>query len=453
MRDLSDLSHTSIPLSGGGEVFVLDPGAIIGSESQAMLGALHSRNPGGIRNHLKLLAEKGSDKFMSTFYVGYGHKSIGDLGSASVFIEGVSMFVAKAVQDFPLYNGQEVSTRYVDYTNQRFLDPANTKKSAAILDAWRSFYLSGLEELIPVLKKRYPRAENEDEKIWGKAIKARAFDTLRAFLPAGASTNLVWTGPLRQFADRVPILRHHPLPEVRSVGNTIEKALLTAFPNSFSDKRYEATEQYLEETAEKYSYFDEENPPDFNFIDSINHARLAEYRGALASRPPKIELPYAVRDAGIAEFRFLLDFGSFRDIQRHRAISLRMPLLTSRHGFESWYLAELPDSLRERAEHTIQVQLAAIEKLNIPDTLKQYYLPMGFRVVVRFAGDLRALAYLVEIRATRFVHPTLRTRAVQMANKLKEVYGKDGLVLHLDPEPDRFDIKRGTHDIVVKNKA
>lgn len=450
MRDLSDLSHTSFPLSGGGEIFVLDPGATIGSESQAMLGALHSRNPGGIRSHLSILAEKGSDKFMSTFYVGYGHKSIGDLGSASVFIEGVSMLVAKAVQHFPLYNGQEVSTRYVDFSKQRFIDPAGTTQSAAILETWRSFYLSGLEELIPVLKERFPRSEDEDEKVWEKAVKARAFDTMRAFLPAAASTNLVWTGPLRQFADRIMILRHHPLPEVREVADTIEKALLIAYPNSFSDKRYDATETYLEKTEEKYAYFDEEGALDFAFIDSVNHERLAEYREALASRPPKIELPYAVRDAGSAEFRFLLDFGSFRDIQRHRAVSLRMPLLTAHHGFEPWYLSELPDALRERAEHTIKTQLAAIEMLGLPDTLKQYYLPMGFRTVVRFTGDLRALAYLVEIRATRFVHPTLRMRAVQMARKLQETYGNDGLVLHLDPEPDRFDVKRGTHDIVAK---
>jgi thymidylate synthase ThyX len=315
---------------------------------------------------------------------------------------------------------------------------------------WRAFYLSGLEEFIPVLRGRYSRGKDEDEKVWEKAIKARAFDTMRGFLPSGASTNLVWTGPLRQFADRVPILRHHPLPEVREVGETIEKALLKAFPNSFSDKRYDATEKYLEETGEKYAYFHDEHAVDFTFTDFVEHKRLAEYREALIRRPPKTELPYALRDAGVAECSFLLDFGSFRDIQRHRAISLRMPLLTDVHGFEPWYLSELPDPLRARAKETIKNQLAAIKKLGLPDTLRQYYLPMGFRTAVRFTGDLRALVYLVEIRATRFVHPTLRRRAVQIAQALQGAYEKDGLVLHLDPEPDRFDVKRGTHDIVSK---
>jgi len=67
---------------------------------------------------------------------------------------------------------------------------------------------------------------------------------------------------------------------------------------------------------------------------------------------------------------------------------------------------------------------------------------------VRLTGDLRALVYLVELRATRFVHPTLRKRARQMAKVLEERFGKDGMTLYLDTDPDRFDVKRGTHDIV-----
>ena len=83
-----------------------------------MLQALHSRSTGGIENHLQVLAEKGADNFMSKFYVGYGHKSIGDCGSVTVFIEGVSLLVCKAIQDTKLYSGQETSTRYVDFSQQ-----------------------------------------------------------------------------------------------------------------------------------------------------------------------------------------------------------------------------------------------------------------------------------------------------------------------------------------------
>lgn len=444
-----ELSHARVDLPGGGEVFVLDTGSTIGPEPQAMLAALHSRSPGGIRSHLSVLAERGSDKFMSTFYVGYGHKSVGDNATASVFIEGVSMLAAKAVQDFPLYNGQEVSTRYVDFSAQRFVDPVNTSASKALLERLRAFYLKGLDVLVPVLRKRFPRGEEENEKIYEKAIKARAFDIMRAFLPAGASTNLAWVGELRQFADRLPVLRNHPLPEVRAVADATEKALLKMFPNSFSDKRYPETEAHQELCGQLHTYYDESDFPVFSLTrDDIDRERLSEYRRALENRPNnKTELPYPIRECGVLEFRFLLDFGSFRDIQRHRPLTIRMPLVTARHGFEPWYLAELPEALRNEAEDLLAFHVSDVAGLDVSPKLSQYYLPMGFRTAVRLTADLRALVYLVELRSTRFVHPTLRKRARQMAAILSERFGGDGLRLHLDIEPDRFDVMRGTHDI------
>ena len=96
------LQHTCVKLSRG-EVIVLDTGAVIDAEATAMLQALHSRSTGGLRSHLKVLEKKGADNFMQSFYVGYGHKSIGDCGTTTVFIESVSMLAAKAIQDNPLY--------------------------------------------------------------------------------------------------------------------------------------------------------------------------------------------------------------------------------------------------------------------------------------------------------------------------------------------------------------
>jgi len=85
------------------------------------------------------LKKKGAEKFMKNFYVGYGHKSIGDCGNATIFVEGVSMLAAKAIQDWRLYSGQEASTRYVDFSQQAFFDPTNSKNGKNILEAWRNF--------------------------------------------------------------------------------------------------------------------------------------------------------------------------------------------------------------------------------------------------------------------------------------------------------------------------
>jgi hypothetical protein len=38
------------------------------------------------------------------------------------------MLVAKAIQDNKLYSGQEASTRYVDFSKQKFINVANSSE-------------------------------------------------------------------------------------------------------------------------------------------------------------------------------------------------------------------------------------------------------------------------------------------------------------------------------------
>ena len=81
----------------------------------------------------------------------------------------------------------------------------------------------------------------------------------------------------------------------------------------------------------------------------------------------------------------------------------------------------------------------------------QYYVPMGFRVPCRVSGDLAALVYLVELRSTVFVHPTLQTVAKEMAKILENEFSSSGLRLHVDwNEAGRFDVRRGKQDIQFK---
>lgn len=449
-RSIEDLKHAERNLRSGGQVIVLNTGALIDPEAEAMLQALHSRSTGGLKSHLEKLIEKGAEKFMASFYVGYGHKSIGDCGSVTIFIEGVSMLAAKAIQDWPLYSGQESSTRYIDFSKQLFIDPTNTVEGSEILETWRKFYLESQAPVQEHLKKLYPIGEGEKESTYDKAIAARAFDILRGFLPAGASTNLAWHTNLRQAADHIMQLRHHPLDEVKEVADAMEEALIEAYGSSFGHKRYENTEKYNELLMQEM-YFTNDKYEDVQLLhDGIDRNLLQSYKSALENRPDKTELPKWLSECGTLQFGFMLDFGSFRDLQRHRAITQRMPLHTNQHGFADFYLESLPEDVREKAEALLGKQAIAITSLNIAPELEQYYHAMGYELPNRITGSLPALVYLVELRATRFVHPTLRVKASRIAQLLRDNFSGDGLVLHMDMEPDRFDIKRGEHDIVDK---
>jgi len=57
------------------------------------------------------------------------------------------------------------------------------------------------------------------------------------------------------------------------------------------------------------------------------------------------------------------------------------------------------------------------------------------------------MVYLVELRGTRFVHPTLRSIALKIANHINKEYK---IPIYFDKDFDRFDINRGKQDIILK---
>tara|TARA_B100000745_G_scaffold300606_1_gene255904 strand:- start:5219 stop:6583 length:1365 start_codon:yes stop_codon:yes gene_type:complete len=451
---ISELEHVTIPKidNKGGSVVILNTGSVIDPEAQAMLAALHSRHPGGIKAHLEQLGKRGAKKFMEETYVGYGHKSVGDNGSITIFIEGVSMLVAKAIQDWPLYNGQEVSTRYVDWGEQIFINPMSDAGSRNVLDNMRSFYVEGLPALCANLEERFPRKKNGDAlyvRKYQKAIRARAFDILRGFLPAGASTNLAWHTNIRQATDKLEWLRHHPLAEVRATASTIHIALREAFPSSFVNEKVYVKSETCRRNYMLHDYL-YHNPSTTTFqMRRTTVDILAIPRNLLEDRPIKTEFPEKLRHYGTMTFEFPLDFGSYRDLQRHRSAIQEMPLLTTEIGFEDWYLSELPEDLREKAEKLLFSLEKRLGSWGLTREMQQYYIPMGYLCSNCITADLPSLVYIAELRATRFVHPTLRKVAGMFADTMLDHFGEYGLVLHLDNEPDRFDVRRGEHDIVL----
>ncbi len=454
--DLTNLIHVDRPLPGGGRVVVLNTGAVITPEAEAMLQALHSRSIGGVYAHLTKLQKRGTAAdFMSTYYVGYGDKSIGDCGSTTIFIEGVSTLVAKAIQDSQLYNGQESSTRYIDFSLQPFVNPHGSPEGYDLLESLRAFHLEGLSAMKATLIESHPLQEGEDEVVWRKAISARAFDIMRGFLPAGVTTNLAWHTELRHAADHLLRLRNHPLEEVRGVAVATHEALNEAYPNSFKQKRYDKTEVYTSNWMRSY-YLDAGSRETLSSgvrleQEWLDYSLLAtQYVEILSMRPEKTEPPKFLAECGGMRFSFPLDFGSFRDMQRHRALIQRMPLLTHTHGFESWYLDHMPPKLRRKAIEVLEAQRIGLNRLNLPSEYQQYYVPMGYRVSCRITGDLPALIWFVELRSGTSVHPTLRIVAQEVGWILLDKLGRFGLKLYINWNKDRFNIKRGTHDIVEK---
>jgi len=418
-------------------------------EDNAMLQALYSRSPESVEEHVNKVHESGSGKFMEKFYVGYGHMSIADCGSTTLFVENLSILADKALQDWPLYSGQETSTRYVDMSKQPIIDPLGTADSKKILDDWMAFYISSQERIREFLRGKYPKKPDEDEKVYEKAIVARSFDIMRGFLPAGITTQLSWHTNLRQAWDKVSVLRHWPLPEVKEMAEGILNKLKEKYPHSFCHNFYDDQENFRAQTFGKYSYFHEPKTSAFSYTTNISNDDLNKYREVISTRPQKTNLPNFLAELGLVTFNFLLDYGSFRDIQRHRNGVCRMPLLTTEISFNQWYLDQLPDDLRQEALVLIEKQKTAVAALNAVPEIKQYYISLGFNVSCRVTYALPAAVYVAELRSMKTVHPTLRTVAHKMTDTLKTRFPE--MVMHSDTSLDDWDVRRGLQDIVVKS--
>ncbi len=428
------------------KIFVYDE---FSPEDTAMMQALYSRSAASVTEHVKKVKEVGSGKFMERFYVGYGHASIADCGSTTVFIEDVSMLAAKAVQDWPLYSGQEASSRYLDMGKRPIIDPIKTKDSQKILKEWMDFYKGSIVEMEAFLKTKYPRKPEENEGVYDKAIKARAFDVLRCFLPAGATTQLSWHTNLRQAHDKISLLHHHPLKEIRDIAKKVHTLLKEKYANSFGHAFYPITEAYRESMADKYTfYLSKKYPRDFKASTNISNKELEVYKDALTKRPAKTHLPLFLGELGNVTFEFLIDFGSFRDVQRHRNGVCRMALLTTKYGFNEWYLAQLSPSLRKKAIQLIKDQKKRIDKIKASPEDKQYLIAMGFNVSAKVTYALPAAVYTMELRSGRLVHPTLRKVAHKMHLSLNKMFPK--MALYADLGKDDWDVKRGLQDIKEK---
>jgi len=455
---MSDETVTVKRLSSGASVRLVDD-EDLGPEAIAMLQALYSRSDASVEQHLSEVLANGSAKFMQSFYVGYNHKSIADCGSTTLFFENVSLLAAKAIQDWPLYSGQETSTRFLNMSERPLVDPIGSAASAERMASWMSFYEKAVAAVPDEVRRKYPRRENEPESKYEAAVKARTFDICRGFLPAGITTQLSWHSNLHQLHDHLAWLRRHPLYEVRDLAEAALSVLAERYPSSGFNSTAGAgvsgvtegqsdRDRWLDDVADLYAYDPDLHEPIMNdrsiAIANYSVPRLDKYKILLESRPRGAVLPHFVSDAGQVRLQFDLDFGSFRDIQRHRNGVCRMPLIEGRLGFESWYIDELPESLREKARALVRTSRDQPLTRNLIEA--QYYRPLGERVRCDLTYSLPALLYVLEIRSQKHVHPTLRRRVLEVASQVRDLLPQY-VRMHLDLDPNDWDLRRGQQDI------
>lgn len=430
-------------------------------EVVAMLQAFYSRSIEGIEPRLERLGTnlESVKKSLNQYMVNYGHASIGDCATIPIFLENVSILAAKAIQDSPLFNGQECSTRYIELSGKCFAPSRTIEK---IQNGWLELYHYALHALQKGIEAQHPIQDyydapwDADFKKYNNTVKAKAFDIARAFIPSGAYTNTSWNATIRKAKEHSVFLAGHPLPEVRSIAAGTLSKLAEQFPHSFLNKGELTSDEDSEiiqwegEHPELYYQLEERLP----YLNQFNGALSDRTRKLIASMPRKrTALPQAMNDDVSVSVTGGIDYGCWRELQRHRNGVCQNPLVTETQGIHQWYFAQLEryldkDSMSEVNGKVMEL-LTRVSQLADDKYSKQYALPLGTIVPFCVTYGLSEILYFCRLRSSSTVHPILRGLTQQIAADFEFRYD---LTTMSDFEPlfDGLNLKRGEQTIVKK---
>lgn len=448
-------------------------------EVQAMLLAMYSRSFAPIADRLPDTQESADEhkKKLGKYYVQWGHKSVGQLGSTTVWLEGVSQLAAKAIENHPLFNGQESSTRYINYGTQPSVIPSGLDQDIQHeIDYWQTrwtdFYNKVLPFTVEKLKQDYPfhasysgdMTEEQAAKnntIWENTIKARAFDMCRGYLVAGSVTNVGFMGTFDTLNDHFGEMLHHPSSEMREIAESVLTSMKQKYPYGTME---------LDKLRERYSYVDNEffytngeicrsghhviiDNEDLQFKqnDEVHKAHfLARLDRLLAKREKGQRIDRVTASKFMLTMRGYIDFGSYRDLHRHRAGVCDMRILTPEIGIHPYYTENLSNELKaELLNLSADFNTWYTKALSINPSLVyalQYAIPMGYQIHVTYKCDLNQAIYILELRSAKTVHNTLRHLVQDWTQVIRNTYG-DMIKIFADMDKDNFTLKRGTQTI------
>jgi hypothetical protein len=121
--------------------------------------------------------------------------------------------------------------------------------------------------------------------------------------------------------------------------------------------------------------------------------------------------------------------------------------------FNTWYLDNLPQELRDEAELFVRRQYERVFTAYRGefDVKSQYYMPLGTNVISKHKAPLSAFLYMIELRSNKGVHPILRKLVHKLHERLLLNFDalniKNVPVMYIDTAEDDFSIKRGNATI------
>ena len=443
-------------------------------------------------------AEKLYDKVFNE----YGDDSVAQLGGAHIACEYVSNVLTKVLEWGRLMAYLEQSTRYVPYTDKlhgrwRYHVPAEVQgplreRYERKMDAAFETYASLIPALQAHFAARFPRAPQDSEAVHRAAIRAKALDTLRGMLPAATQSNVGIYGTGQAYEGLLLRMQAHPLEEVRACGREMLAELRTIIPAFLTrvdqPDRGGAWSRYLAECRDAthdaaaalvagvdaehrdevtLTEFDPEGEvkvvasalyaqtdlPDDQLLALARRMssddRLAVLRACIGSRGNRRHKPGRAFERTAYRFDVLTDYGAFRDLQRHRLLTLEWQPLSTRHGYsepeaivEAGAGAAWTRVMEDSAELYEDLRSARL------DAAAPYAVAMAYRVRFYMHMNAREAIHTIELRTAPQGHPAYRRVCQRMHRLIDEQAGHHAIAAamrfadHSEVELERLKAER-----------
>ena len=440
----------------------------------------------------------------------YGDDSVAQLGGVHLACEQASNLLTKVLEWGRLMAYLEQSTRYIAYDRRLdgryryFRDPevmASSLGTRYVGDMDRMF--SAYSELVPrvqeFFKANVAKAPGDSDFAYRQAISARAFDSIRGMLPAASLSNVGVYGTGQAYEALLLRMRAHPLPEARAYADLILAELRKVIPSFLKrvdlPDRGELTTSYM---ARNRAAMDDiagrvfgdavGGRVDDDVVDLVDFDPDGETKMIAAMLYPHSSLPERTVEARVRamssaervevvraycgnrlnrrhrpgralertfyRFDVLSDYGAFRDLQRHRMLTVDWQPLSPRHGYvrpdpvAAAGVDDIFDSVMERS-----ARLYEALSMELPHQAS-YAVALAYRVRYSMQMNAREAMHVIELRTTPQGHPAYRNVCQQMHHLIAEAAGHTAVAELMsfvnhdqDPELGRLDAENRTEKL------
>jgi len=435
-------------------------------------------------------------------FIEYGDDSVAQLGGVHLACEQASNILTKVLEWGRLMSYLEQSTRYIAYDarlggryryyrDPDILSSRHGTRYVGDLDRLFDAYSEVTDAVTDHVRSVVPKAPDDSDFVYRQATRAKALDAARGILPAASVSNVGVYGTGQAFEGLLIRMRSHPLPEARSYADLMLDELRKVIPSFlrrvdladrggrwsdyFADTRRstaalveELFEPQMPEPAAPVTLTDFDPDAEIKLLAAICYPhtqlpesqvldrvarlgideRVALLKAYVGNRENRRHKPGRAFERVGYRFDVLSDYGAFRDLQRHRMLTIEWQPLTPFHGYVRPELVDqagqgprFDDAMARSAELYDDLAGAFPEQA-------AYAVSMAYRVRYVMQFNAREAMHLLELRSGPQGHPAYRRVALEMHRLIAEQAGHRAIAAamsHLSteaPELERLESER-----------